>query len=203
MQHWSEAAARNQWPILEVLRKVLPLEQPVRVLEIGSGTAQHAVCFAQYLDNLEWQPSDLEENFPAIIQTLAQHPHPRVRSPLVLSARSLAAHRADTDVVYTANTCHIMAWSDVQHMVANVGRLLAPGGRFLIYGPFLVGGQPDCESNYRFDQYLSQVNPHQGLRGREDIAWLADRHGMSLVARFGMPANNQMLVFEKRSLSSA
>lgn len=199
MYHWSEAASRNQGPILEVLRDVLYPERFWRVLEIGTGTGQHAIYFTRHLQHIEWQTSDLPHNHDAIALTLQAHSHARVNPPLALEASTLATIDVACDAVYTANTCHIMSWPDVLQMFEHVGAMLPPSGRFVVYGPFHAGGQPTSESNYRFDQYLSQANPRQGVRNREDIAWLANRHGLSLIRCIEMPANNQILVFEKRS----
>jgi len=199
MAHWSEAADRNRHPILDVLREVLPATHDWRVLEIGSGTGQHAVYFTEQLPHLDWQTSDLQANHKAIRSTLEKHASTRVKHPLELEAATIGCLPSEYDAVYTANTCHIMSWDNVRKMFAQTGTLLQPEGRFVLYGPFHVGNQATSESNHRFDHYLSQVNPRQGIRNREDIAVLADTAGLSLIKRFDMPANNQMLVFEKRA----
>lgn len=198
-QPYSEAAARNQAPILEQLRMLLSPDRSYCVLEIGSGTAQHAIHFVQALPQLVWFASDLINNHAGIQCALARVELPRLIGPLDVDARSLAQLDLQPDVIYTANTCHIMSWSNVQHLVANVAQKLRPQGRFIVYGPFNVGGLPTADSNYRFDQYLSQNNPDSGLRGREEMAWLADHHGLSLTDCISMPANNMLLVFERRA----
>ncbi len=198
MSGWSEAAARNQSPILEILRTLMPPSEKKRVLEIGSGTGQHAIHFGKELPYIEWQTSDLVANHEVIRDTLESVNLPNVHLPVALEAGTLIENAPTCDVVYTANTCHIMSWENAMTMIEAVGQLLPESGVLIIYGPFNVGGQATSESNLRFDHYLSLSNPRQALRNREDIAWTADAASMSLTCCLAMPANNQLLVFEKR-----
>ncbi|MFK8030394.1 MAG: DUF938 domain-containing protein [Gammaproteobacteria bacterium] len=195
---WSEPAERNQNPILAHLCRILPPSRQWKVLEIGSGTGQHAVHFATHLPHVEWLASDLIENHQTLNAYFDAAACANVRRPVELDAESLALFDESVDVIYTANTCHIMSWEQAQAMIRNAGRVLGPTGRLIIYGPFNVGGEATSDGNYRFDQMLSQTNPWQGIRNREDVIWQAERAGFSLTHRYDMPANNQLLVLERR-----
>lgn len=195
---WSQPAERNQVPILTHLQSLLDENRHYRVLEIGSGTGQHAVHFANALPKVEWITSDLKENHATLNAYLEVAGNSRIRRPIELDAESLAKFDEQVDVIYTANTCHIMSWEQAQAMILNAGRVLATQGLFLVYGPFHVGGQANSEGNYRFDLSLSQTNAWQGIRNREDVIREADAAGFSLTQSFDMPANNQLLVLERR-----
>ena len=158
----------------------------------------------------EWQTSDLIANhatinayFDSVGDTVGvpdgnSAGQARLRRPIELDAESLADFTEAVDVIYTANTCHIMSWQHVEDMISNAGCVLSTGGLFIVYGPFHVGGQATSEGNYRFDLTLSQVNAWQGIRDREQVVWTADAAGFSLTQCHDMPANNQLLVFERR-----
>ncbi len=195
---WSTAAERNQEPILTVLRDLLSPDRTWRVLEIGSGTGQHAVHFTNGMPNLEWYTSDLIASHDTINAYLDVAGNSKVHRPLEISATSLATCTLEIDAIYTANTCHIMSWPQVKTMLRNAGSVLPVGGLLIIYGPFHVGGQPTSMGNFRFDQALSQANPWQGVRDREHVVRQADGAGFSLTGWYAMPANNQLLVLERR-----
>jgi SAM-dependent methyltransferase len=192
---FSPSSARNRDPILAALR---PLLQGCRsVLEIGSGTGQHAVHFGAALPDLRWQTSDLPANHEGIRAWLDEAALPNVLPPLALDAGSDDWPPGPFDAVYTANTCHIMSWPEVQRMFRGIGRVLAPGGMLCIYGPFNRGGQFTAPSNAQFDASLRAQAPHMGLRNREDIDALARQQQLTPVADLPLPANNDLLAWRR------
>lgn len=188
MKNYSEACERNRDPILGVLKRVFADRR--RVLEIGSGTGQHAAYFAPALPHLEWQPSDVAANLAGIREWLAEPP------PIELDL-DRAFPQIDADAVFSANTSHIVSWPQVERMFAGVGSLLPAGGVFALYGPFNYGGKHTSESNARFDAMLRHRDPASGLRDAESIVALAAREGMTLAEDNPMPANNRLLVFRR------
>jgi SAM-dependent methyltransferase len=158
------------------------------VLEIGSGTGQHAAYFAPALLHLVWQASDVAENL-AGIRKWVSNPAP-IELDVSRDWPDLAA-----DAVFSANTCHIMSWPQVERMFAGVGRLLPPGGVFALYGPFNYGGRHTSESNARFDAMLRSRDPASGLRDFEAVDRLAKSAALVLMEDNSMPANNRMLVW--------
>ena len=194
MKSFSEACERNRDPILGVLQRVFGDRR--RVLEIGSGTGQHAAYFAPCLPHLSWQPSDVPENLPGIRLWREEAQAPGLLEPLELDVdRPFPAIEADA--VFSANTCHIMSWPQVERMFAGVGRLLPRDGLLALYGPFNSGGQATSASNAAFDASLRRRDPQSGLRDAEAIIALAARHGMTLEEDNAMPANNRLLVFRR------
>jgi SAM-dependent methyltransferase len=195
-KQFSAASARNREPILAALRGLL---QGCRsVLEIGSGTGQHAVHFGAALPELVWQTSDLPANHDSIRAWLEEAALPNVLPPLVLDAGSEDWPPGPFDAVYTANTCHIMSWPEVQGMFRGIGRVLAPGGMLCIYGPFNRNGQFTAPSNAQFDASLRAQAPHMGLRNLEDIDALARAQQLELVADLPLPANNNLVAWRRR-----
>jgi SAM-dependent methyltransferase len=196
MKPSSEACERNREPILAILRRVLADRRAV--LEIGSGTGQHAAYFAPALPHLAWQPSDVAENLAGVRLWREQARTPRLLEPIELDVdRPFPVLKADA--VFSANTCHIMSWPQVERMFAGVGALLASGGVFALYGPFHYGGKPTAESNARFDAWLRTQDARSGVRDFEAIRDLAGKHGLVLEEDNPMPANNRLLVFRRRS----
>lgn len=192
---FSPACERNREPILTELRRVLPPSG--RVLEIGSGTGQHAVYFGAALPGLTWQTSDLPANHAGIHAWLAEEAPSNVLSPLELDVRSGLWPAGPWDAVFTANTCHIMAWDEVVDMLTGAARVLRPGGILCVYGPFNVGGQFTSESNAIFDMSLKAQGEHMGLRNVEDVSRIAQDNGLTQVEDCGMPAHNRLLVWKK------
>ena len=188
MKPFSEACERNRAPILAILKRVFADRR--RVLEIGSGTGQHAAYFAPELPHLVWQASDVAENLPGIREWVSEPP------PLELDVER-GFPPIDADAAYSSNTCHIMSWPQVQKLFDGVGRLLPPGGAFALYGPFNYSGMHTSESNARFDAMLRGREPASGLRNFEDVVALAQRNGMTLEEDNAMPANNRLLVFRR------
>lgn len=187
MKPFSEASERNRAPILAILRRVF--RNARRVLEIGSGTGQHAAYFAAELPHLVWQASDVAENLPGIRQWISDP------APIELDVDGQWP-ALQADAVFSANTCHIMSWPQVERMFAKIGKI--PGVKtFCLYGPFNYGGQYTSESNARFDAMLRGRDPASGLRDMDDVVPLAARHGFTLGEDHAMPANNRLLAFRK------
>lgn len=193
MKPYSEACERNRAPILEVLERILAERR--FVLEIGSGTGQHAAYFAPALPHLVWQPSDVPEHLEGIRQWVEESAAPNLRAPIALDVER-DWPQLDADAVFSANTCHIMSWPQVERMFAGIGRMDSVQV-FCLYGPFNYGGRPNSESNARFDAMLRARDPASGLRDYEAVAALARRSGFAAVEDNPMPANNRMLVFKR------
>lgn len=194
MKPFSEACEQNKWPILDVLRRELPTQG--RVLEIGSGTGQHAVFFGEQLPGLTWVPSDLPEQHPGILAWLEGGPS-NVSAPLALDVCELPWPGGSFDAVYSANTAHIMHWSAVRALFQGVGQVLRPDGVFVLYGPFNYDGCHTSESNAEFDSWLRMRDPKSGIRDFEALLALALRVGLELAEDVPMPVNNRSLVWRR------
>jgi SAM-dependent methyltransferase len=164
---FSAASERNREPIAAVLQEAFAGCR--RVLEIGSGTGQHAVYFGAHLPHLVWQTSDLPENHASINAWREQAGLANVLAPLALDVGSGPWPSSPCDGVFSANTCHIMAWHEVKAMFEGIGRLLGSGGVLCIYGPFNYGGAFTSSSNQRFDATLKEQAPHMGIRDFEAV----------------------------------
>lgn len=196
---YASASVRNSEPILGVLRD--ELRECGRLLEIGSGTGCHAVTFGRAFPGLTWQTSDLEENHEYIAAAIRDSGLCNVSPPIeldVLDARRIPFADAYFDAVYSSNTAHIMGFDAVSGMIELTGRLLRPGGRFLLYGPFKRGGRFNTLSNAAFDQSLRARNGAMGIRDLEAVDRLAGRHAMRRETVYAMPANNLLVVWQKR-----
>ena len=190
------ATERNREAILAVLREHFADRR--RVLEIGSGTGQHAVHFAAALPHLEWQTSDLTDAHPGIRAWIAASGVGNVLPPLALDAADAAGWPAARyDAVFTANTLHIMGWSQVQALFANLPRVLASDAKLVAYGPFNIGGRFTSPSNEAFDASLRAADPKRGIRDLEAVHALAAGAGLQPVADLAMPANNRCVVWAK------
>ena len=195
MKPFSEASERNRAPILGVLRRVFG--DRTAVLEIGSGSGQHAAYFAPALPHLVWQPSDVAENLPGIRLWREEAQTPGLREPLELDV-DRAFPAVEADAAFSANTCHILSWPQVERMFAGIAALLPKRGVFALYGPFNYGGKPTSPSNAEFDTWLRGRDPKSGVRDFEAIDALAQRHGLVLEEDNAMPANNRLLIFRKQ-----
>lgn len=189
---FSQACENNKQPILQVLLKVL--SQQKHVLEIGSGTGQHAAYFAPNLDHLDWQTSDLPLNHEGIKLWLNEAQTENLYSPLVFTVGDDDWPVGDFDAVYTANSTHIMQSKDAKLMMEMIRDNLPSGGVFCQYGPFNIQGQYTSESNQAFDQHLKRQGCG-GIRSIEELQTWAS--GMTLVEKVPMPANNMLLVWHK------
>jgi SAM-dependent methyltransferase len=220
----SEACERNKGPILEILASAFA--HTSKVLEIGSGTGQHATHFAAHLPHLIWQPSDTGDYLTGLRERivterdraasegipsgeLARKPPagvtegtPNLRPPIELDVCDLPWAVEPVDAVFTANTLHIMGWNAVKDFFGGIGRVLTGPAVLCIYGPFRYGGRYTSASNAEFDRFLRARDPASGIRDFEEVNTLSSEQGLTLLADHPMPANNQLIIWHKRALSS-
>lgn len=190
------AALRNREPIAEVLSDWLPQEG--LVLEIASGTGEHAVHFAKRFPNLQWQPSDIHEDALRSISAWAEESGlPNLRAPVVLDASSATWPIAKADAIVSINMVHISPWASALGLIEGAHRLLGPGAPLILYGPWLKDGTPAAESNLAFDESLKNRDPAWGLRRVEDFAAAAAGRGLHLEETRTMPANNLMILLRR------
>lgn len=197
---FSEACERNRDPILAELRDAF--RDRLEVLEIGSGTGQHAVHFAAALPGLQWQPSERAAQLPGLRARIALEGTPNLRTPIELDLAHGdwphgPAPQRRWDAAFSANTLHIVAEPLVEQFFARLGAALAPQARLAVYGPFRYGGRFTTDSNERFDAMLRMRDPASGIRDAEWVWALAAAQGFELVADRPMPANNQLLVWQR------
>jgi cyclopropane fatty-acyl-phospholipid synthase-like methyltransferase len=190
---FSEACEQNRAPIETVLAQYLTANGGT-LLEIGSGTGQHAAAFAPRFPAWTWQASDLPANLPGIRLWLEEAAYPNLPPPLALDVTASWPNR-HFDVVFSANTAHIMSTDEVEAMFRGLPLILAGGGLFLLYGPFNYGGRYTSASNARFDDWLRQRDPRSGVKDFETLDALARAAGLTLVRDHEMPANNRTLVW--------
>ena len=168
------------------------------LLEIGSGTGQHAAYMPAYLPHIRWQTSDVAAHLPSIQAWLDEAELENTLSPLLLDVMQADWGVSHVDAVFSANTSHIMSWREVQAFFDGVGQILQTGGIFCLYGPFNEQGQYSSESNARFDQMLRQRDPDSGLRDFSDLNALAQKADLVFHHNHVMPVNNQMLIWHKK-----
>ncbi len=194
----SPAVARNRDPILAVLRRVLP--DRGTVLEIASGTGEHAAYFAVQLPHVIWQPSDVDPEALASIEAhRAAANAPNLRAPVTLDVTAPAWPVPHADAVVSMNMIHISPWTAAQGLMAGAARLLEAGAPLYLYGPFKENGEHTAPSNAAFDASLRARDPQWGVRDLGDVRALAAGHGFDFVERVAMPANNLSLVFRRRA----
>ncbi|MDH5785104.1 MAG: class I SAM-dependent methyltransferase [Chromatiales bacterium] len=192
---YAESCDENGPPILEVLRRELPASGDL--LEIGSGTGQHAVMFATALPDIQWHTSDMIEMHDGIQMWLDEVSHPNLHPPIRLNVLSDPWPEQRYDAIYSANTAHIMSEEAVEAMFRGAGKVLKPASSFLLYGPFMYDGEHTSESNARFELWLKSQGDHQGIR---DVSWLkeiASSAGLELEKDIEMPANNRILLWQR------
>ena len=194
---FSPACARNREPILDVLRTSFADRRSV--LEIGSGTGQHAVHFAAAMPHLVWQCSDRAENLPGIRAWLDDAGLSNTPAPIELDVTRGPWPMAQFDAVFSANALHIMGWPEVQALFAGLDAALDVDAKVVIYGPFNVGGRFTSASNAAFDADLRARGTHMGLRDVDAVDELAGSIGLHKVAEIAMPANNRCLVWRRSS----
>jgi len=196
---FSQACENNKQPILDILKTAF--EQTQKVLEVGSGTGQHAIFFAPHLRHLHWQTSDLAINHQGINLWLDENIGDNIGRPIELDLTTNLANYAPSlqiDGLYTANTLHIISWPLVVNFFEGIAQNLPSSARVCIYGPFKYQGDFTSESNARFDQWLKERDKNSGIRDIEAVLLLATSAGLHLIKDHAMPANNQLLVFSKR-----
>lgn len=197
---FSQACENNKQPILNVLRQAFAAAESV--LEIGSGTGQHAVHFARHLPHLHWQPSDVAANIAGIKLWLTEAALDNLAVPLELDVNQAQWHLAPVDGVYSANTLHIMSQSEVERFFDKLASLLKQHTVLCLYGPFNYSGQYTSPSNAQFDCWLKQQNPHSAIRDFEWIDSLAVNIGLTLYRDHAMPANNRLLEYHRADPSA-
>ena len=192
---WSAASERNREPILTVLREFFA--ECEHVLEIGSGTGQHAVHFAGALPHLLWQASDRAENLAGIRAWRDEAGLANTPAPLLLDVATGPWPTEPYDAVFSANTLHIMAWSEVEALFAALAGVTRRGARLAIYGPFNVDGRFSSDSNAAFDASLKARASHMGIRDTAAVDALAAAAGFALVDDIVMPANNRLRLWQR------
>ena len=192
---FSESCVQNRDPILAVLRELFADRS--HVLEIGSGTGQHAVYFGAALPHLVWQSADVPLHHAGIRAWLDEAALPNVRPPIALDVSQPGWRSGRYDAVFSANTLHIMGWPEVEAFFEGVGEVLKAGGVLAVYGPFNTNGAYTSESNARFDAWLKARDPASGVRDFEAVDALARAQGLVLRQDIAMPANNRTLVWHR------
>jgi cyclopropane fatty-acyl-phospholipid synthase-like methyltransferase len=192
---FSPACERNREPILGVLGKAFAERR--HVLEIGSGTGQHAVYFAAAMPNLVWQCSDRDENLAGIQCWLDEAGLANTPAPITLDVAQTDWPAMQFDAVFSANTLHIMSWPEVERFFARLPTLLSDDALLAVYGPFNIDGRASSESNAEFDRWLHERAAHMGLRDLAAVDALAASAGLRRIASHEMPANNLCVVWQR------
>ena len=196
---FSESSEQNKQPILSVIKQWFT-KPDATIFEIGSGTGQHACYFPKFLTELFWQPSDTAENIPGIEAWCAETQLCNVYSPYILDVKQASWPIESSDYVFSANTVHIMGWSEVEAMFNGIRKILKPDGIFCLYGPFNYNNQYTSPSNAQFDQWLKSRDSKSAIRDFEALCELGQCPSkytpLKLVQDHKMPANNRILVFQ-------
>ena len=195
MPPFSEACERNKDPILIELKRLFADRRSV--LEIGSGTGQHALYFAENLPHLNWQPADFGDYLPGLKARCSTSETPNVLNPIELDVRNGQIPQEDYNAIFSANSLHIMSAEAVESFFELVGRILPADGILVVYGPFNYRGEYTSESNQRFDGWLKTQNPESAIRDFEWVDSLAKDQDFKCQEDNAMPANNQLLVWRK------
>ena len=193
---FSESAERNQKPIAQVLKDFIT-KQDRNIFEIGSGTGQHAAYLGSCFSHLDWQTSDVKSNHSTIQAYIDRANLNNLLSPIEFEVGKTPWPRKRFDIVYTANTLHIMSWKNVKTTLKSVNKIMNEGGQFFIYGPFKFDGEFTSESNEKFDLILKENDPQRGIRNFEDIKTNLEKNNLMFTNKIEMPANNMILVFTK------
>ena len=193
---YSTACDYNRQPILEIIEVLFA--DCKDILEIGSGTGQHAVYFAEKLPHLVWHSSDLQENHAGIEAWLYDANLANTPAPLELDVNQAHWPKLEVDAVFCANTIHIIGWDSVKALIAGAGKLLPGNGLLVLYGAFNYNNAYTSESNARFDIWLRRRDPESGIRNFEDVDQLANAAGMYLQHDYTMPSNNRLICWAKR-----
>jgi SAM-dependent methyltransferase len=192
----SPACERNSGPILEILKEFITQDDR-RLLEVGSGTGQHAVYFAPHFPQLEWYPTDVTGKLKGINQWLYEARIPNIKPPVRFEVGKDDFPKLKFDVVFTANTFHIMHWKEGKSLIKLLGHRLREGSRAIFYGPFKYEGAFTSPSNEGFDRQLKESDPLSGIRSFEDVNNAMIKNGFKLLQDKEMPANNRMLIYSR------
>jgi len=195
MLNFSPSCERNQAALLAELTAIFSTKQ--YILEIGSFSGQHAIHFSENIPNINWQPSDVEEHLPALVQNLAEASLENCQKPIVLNVTE--SHHwptAQYEAIFTANTLHIMSWQDVQKLFDNINKVCKKGTLLCIYGPFKYQRKFTSASNADFQSWLQNRDLNSGIRDFEKVNELAVEQGFTFVSDINMPANNQLLTWQ-------
>lgn len=192
---FSPAADRNKQPILECLKDLVSNGETV--MEVGSGTGQHGVFFAKELDGIRWVFTDRSENHSTIRSYIELSNGHMLEGPIDYEVGVDKFPLKKVDLVYSANTFHIMSWKQVKTLIKEMGKVLISGNRVLVYGPFNYRGEYTSKSNEEFDFMLKQRDPKSGIRNFEEVKKQMDDKGFRLLKDYEMPANNRLLAFIK------
>jgi cyclopropane fatty-acyl-phospholipid synthase-like methyltransferase len=195
----AEACLRNQRPILDVLGKYLPASS--YVLEVGSGTGQHAAYMTEHLPGVRWQPTEVRERLNDIRLWQTHCQRDGFLAPLELDVRQDIWPTREADAVFSANVVHFVSWAEVESLFRGAQRALRSGGLLILYGPYNYDGQFTSEGNIALDQWLRERNPDSGIKDFEQIVLLGRSHDLFLRADEEMPANNRTLIFQKAEIS--
>jgi hypothetical protein len=195
---FAPAAERNRQPILDVLRRVLP--PAGLVLEVASGTGQHAIFFSEYLPDLQWQPTDASsEALQSIGAWVDETARENLLPPLELDVRSPQWPVTKAEALVCINMIHISPWEATEGLFQGASKLLTGGAPLVTYGPYRLHGEHTAPSNEAFDQSLRSRNARWGVRDIDELSELAGQTGFALQERVGMPANNMTLVWTREA----
>ena len=197
MERYSPAAEKNKGPILEARRERLPLR--ARVLEVGSGSGQHALHFTEALPKLRWQPTERPDGLTALAANLAAVRRTTILPPLALDLAAGPWPSGPFDAVYAANIMHIVSEPLGEALLRGAASVLREGGQLLLYGPYKFGGTFTTESNAEFDRWLKAQDPASGVREFEAVARVAETAGLEVADNRAMPSNNQLLCLCRRA----
>ncbi len=198
---FSPACERNRIPILKVMQELITSDDR-RLLEVGTGTGQHAVYLAPHFPHMIWVTSDVKENHIGIKLWLEESGAPNIIGPGEFQVGEDKFPNGNFDVVFTANTFHIMPWYLCEELMDMLGKNLNAEAKVLIYGPFNYNGKFTSPSNEEFDQSLRQRDPLMGIRDFEEVVRYMEKRAFRLLKDHEMPANNRLLVFKKQLLSN-
>lgn len=193
---FSPACERNSGPILEVLQEYITKDDK-RLIEIGAGTGQHSVFFAPNFPWMEWYPTDVSDKLDGIRLWLKDSGARNIQAPQRLIVGKDDFPKLKFDVVFTANTFHIMHWKECKSLMKLLGHRLRENSKVFIYGPFKYNGHYTSESNEVFDRQLKERDPESGIRSFEDVLNNMTKNGFELLHDYDLPANNRMLVFRR------
>ena len=194
-QHFSPSCERNKLPIWQAIMPYIADKKTV--LELGSLSGQHACYFTEQLVNTSWQCSDLDSNIGVLNQNLACHGNHNLSPAIVLDVANNSHWPAQIyDVIYSANTLHIMSWQHVQKLFSHINQCLHQDSLVIIYGPFKFNQAFTSDSNAAFELWLKERDSQSGIRDFEAVEKLAQQAGLSLLINLDMPANNQLLIWQ-------